>query len=115
MKLEDLILYDWNDLSKNPISEDEIKKLLGQDLFRLRHHTIQENCNYPFSSVASVFFVCKGSIAISHRNSDSYTILPNNALQIPIGRYEIRCADNTIYYKAYLTKDIPHEVIKKRM
>ncbi|WP_343615458.1 hypothetical protein [Flavobacterium sp.] len=111
MLIEDLIVYKWSDFAQNLLSEEEIRKLLGDNLFRLYFEIYERAANFSACSVAKIIFVQKGIIKITFDNI-VYEIYPNHFLQIPRGNYEFKvCEDNSAFYNVILIEDLPLEIV----
>lgn len=112
MLIQDLIIYKWNDFSQSPLSEEEIKRLLKEELFSLNHKIFQEKTRFGGHFISTILFVQKGLIRITY-NDIAYEIYPSHFVQIPRGGHEIKvCKDNSEFYQASLSRDIPSEFVK---
>lgn len=111
MIFEDLKVYKWKDYFDESLYEEGIIKLLKDDLFRLSYNSVSYKFTSPSPSISKIIFIKKGKIEFSFENL-SYQVLANEFILIPRGGICVVYADETEYFTAYLTRDLPEEIVK---
>ena len=112
MIFKELTVYKWKDFFKEPVFEEGIMELLGDDLFRLVYDSNTYKFTCPGSGISKAVFIKKGKIEYAGENK-KYQILEGEFMLMPRGRYLATYADMGEYFTAILTKDLPYEIIRR--